>query len=320
MRRLQLHPFLTPVLLLLLLLPATGQSREPDPELLLARHFQEKLDHRFPIIRTAGIVGLGHFETGESATRLAGIAREARGFERLLALWALARAAAPDFNDWLEGQAQDEWPRLLKGSFYEVAARMAFLASRGPDRSELRQLDRVLPQLYNAARNGKPEEKLLAAWALRAIGTGVTRATADAALAAARELDPGHAHYTRHLLFIRLLGPPAAKSLAPLLESLLLFHDFEPALVPKRALTAFTLAFITHPGEPPALATLREELRRDLDHPLRDFTALDAIRALGPFACTPGMVDALREKAAQETDENERELAAENLRMCGGIP
>lgn len=318
MHRYRNHPLLLAVLFVLVL-PAAARCADFGSPALFARFFGEKLHHPYALVRIDGIVGLGRLGTVKAVSQLTEIAEKASGFERLVALWALARIGTPDALAETGRQVERERSRLLEGSFYELAARTAFLAGLNPDESGLRLLDRALPKLYTEARKGNLEERLLAAWALYEIGTPVTAVTADETMATvANELDPEHGNFTRQLLFIRLVGPPATKFMAPKLKNLLRSYPFKPGLAPKRALTAFTLAFITAPEEPPTVRAFREKLARDLGKPLRDFEALENIRALGPFACTPGMVEKLRQKVGEETDEEERKLAGENLRRCDG--
>lgn len=304
-------------MLFVLMLPTVARCAGYDSPALFERFFENKLNHGYSLVRVDGIVGLGRFGGAGAAAKLAEVSEQSSGFERLLALWALARTGTPEARAEIDSAADEERARLEEGSFYELAARTAFLAAYHSG-SAPHLFDRVLPPLYNRARRGDLEERLLAAWALYEIGSPVTAATADEAMAAAvAELDPGRGNYTRHLLLIRLVGPPAAESMTPKLKSLVRSHPFEPGLAPKRSLTAFTLAFIAYPKDLPVVAEFREKLGRDLEKPFRDFGALEDIRALGPFACTTGLVEKLRENVVEQRDDQERELAEENLRMCG---
>lgn len=312
---------LLPGLLLMLSVSIYGVHAQPAPSKgHLVRYFRQMLDNPFYGDRMDGIAGLGHMGSAASGAVPALIqkttAESVPEFYRLLAYWALARIDAPGVTETIQDALAGESGKEVSGDFNLIAARAAFLAAgKAPNRT----LDRYLPALYNHARSGDTSEKILAAWALLEIGTSVTEETALKALdAVSGELDPEHGNYTRHLRYLRLLGPrPGIDAVAGKLEELLVNHEFRLMLVSRKAQTAFTLAVLSYPEVPAALNRYREEVREKLSHSVFNNSALRDALALGPFACTGPIENALAaiDRDPDEEDD-EREEARRALKTC----
>ena len=311
---------LKPILFLLLLLPATlgpVAVLASSPTDRMAAFYAADLHHSYFLPRVAALAGLGHLgaAAADEVPAIGATLDQAPVFERLLGLWALARIGTADALKEAKAQAGMEKARLLEGKLAVQAARVAFLAtlSRAEDRRT--DLDQALPALYTAARKGSLEGRLLAAWALYAIGAPVTTEVADGAMrSAAVLLDPSHGNYTRHLALIRLVGPPAAPFMIGPLERIAREHDFGADLFGRRARTLFTLAVLTSPRHP-----LVRDFRRELPARLHSFLdrsqALEETLILGPYACSPPLVDALKVIAGRG-DENDRKAAGRCLEIC----
>lgn len=286
----------------------------------LARYYTDKLNNRFYGDRMDGITGLGHLgkaASGSVPTLIAKSKTEQNNFYRLLALWSLAKTSTPDALSRSRSQAEKEKQHLLNGRFPEVAARTALLASIDRSDANLLKLNGSLPSLYNKARDGNLTEKLIASWALYEIGTPITKQAADRSMtAAAKTLSPDHGNYTRHLRYIRLVGSSAHRFFASKLRSLLKSYDFKIGLTPKRALTSYTLATITYPGENPVVNQFLKDINSRMDSMLDRDSALDDVEVLGPFACSQQVVENLRKIAGETGDQSDKEQAKKALGYC----
>ncbi len=313
----KISSILKPVLFLLLLLPAIlgpVAVSASSPTDRMAAFYAADLHHSYFLPRVAALAGLGHL--GAAAADEVPVIRatldQAPVFERLLGLWALARIGTADALKEAKAQAGKEKARLLEG---KLAARVAFLATLSRAEDKRTDLDQALPALYTAARKGSLEDRLLAAWALYAIDTPVTTDVADGAMrSAAALLDPSHGNYTRHLTLIRLVGPPAVTFVTGRLERIAREHDFGADIFGRRALTLFTLAVLASPRQP-----LVREFRRSLPARLHSFLdrsqALRETLILGPYACSPPLIDALKVIAGGE-DEDDGKAAGRCLEIC----
>ncbi|MDX1606416.1 MAG: hypothetical protein R3202_09500, partial [Candidatus Competibacterales bacterium] len=206
----------------------TGSRILPPPDRLL-RHHLEQLAHEYAGVRRRGWVGLERLGAQAKPAVPALLAQAARetGFLELLAYRILARIGTPSARRAARMQARAQ-PELLAGAFPVIAARVALIGALNPDRATLdratlRRLDPVLPVLYNTVRGGGHlDERLLAAWALYAIGTPVTRETAGRALPdIAAELHPLARRYAAALDLSPLLPPAALPPLTRRLKALL---------------------------------------------------------------------------------------------------
>lgn len=308
----------------LILLPWMHELHaQPAPsEDHLAGYYRQLLDAPFYGDRMDGIVGLAHMRKASSGAVPTLMEKVRSGsespFYRLLVFWSLARIQTPEAAKIVNERIAREIRKGPSGDFPVVAAKAAFLAA---GEVSTRTLDRYLPPLYNNARSGETSEKILAAWALLEIGTAVTRETAARALkSASEELDPGNARYTRHLRYLRLLGSQTGAEAAAViskLEEILANHEFRLLLVSKKALTVQTLAVLSYPNVPEPVNRYRQEVREKLDHPIFNSSGLRDALALGPFACTGPIVNALTEIAKdRDEEEDEREEARRALQIC----
>lgn len=285
----------------------------------LVRHFEAKLRHPYHAQRIDGLAGLAHLgqDAAEATPLLLVRASAGASFERLVAAWALVKTGGPADLPFLEQRAAEERQSLLTGRFPVTAARVAFLATAHRETSPPGFLDKALPALYNRARLGDTAERLLAAWALYQIDTAVTRDVADEALAeAAASLDPGHGSYSRHLLYLRLIGPRARTQVAPALRSLIQSGDFGDDVAARRAQTLATLATLYYPEAPDMLIPYRARLRQRLDHPLTDAGALRDLLVLGPYGCDPDITELLRARLRAANDHSEQDRIAPAIGMC----
>jgi hypothetical protein len=303
---------------LLVSLNATAQNSPSAKQLV--QFYQEQINSKYYGDRMDAIVGLGHLgdEASGMADRLIKQSRtEQNNFYRLLCLWSLAEIGTYDGFEWSQKQARFEKPELTNGSFREVAARTALLASTNRGGNNMSDINRSLSDLYNKARGGDLTEKLTSIWALFQLGTSVTISTAErAASSAAGELSAEHGNYTRHLRYIRLVGPQAHKFFADKLAALVGNHEFSTGLTPKRALTAYTLAVIAYPDETPAVEQFKKDINERLNSPLSRGSALDDASALGPFACSRDIVSSLRDISENSSDDSDREEAENVLSFC----
>jgi hypothetical protein len=298
--------------------PALGA---PSLNSRLAAFYASDLDHGYFLPRVQALAGLGHLgpEAAGEVSLILVRYKKAPPFEHLLALWALARIGTPEALSAAQAEAGAEEARLQRGSLAETAARVAYLAALPGKKSRRGKLDRALPQLYNAARNGNLEDRLLAAWALYGVDTPVTNEVADGSMrAAASRLDPGRGNYTRYLTLIRLVGLPGADFMTAKLVQIAEHHDFGADFFAKRARTVFTLAALTS-AENPQVEAFRQALSERLGSILDHSQALQDVLALGPYACTPQVVDKLRILAGKE-DESDRSRSRKGLQFCGASP
>lgn len=298
---------------------ATVPPAEPS-ENDLKRYYLARLDEAYVTGRIDGMAGLAHL--GRSARDVAQELENLTGgrslFEQLIACWALATINAPQERSPVEQRASVERGRLSEGRFNEVAARVAFLAafSRAGNKST-RFLDAVLPELYSRARGDDQEDRLLAAWALHEIGTTVTRETANRTLSlAAAGMDPGHGNYTRHLLYLRMIGPPARSYFTKKVSSIIKSYDFGGDIFSKRARTVRTLAVLHYPGEPDEVVRYRKRLSDRLDSPLTDDRAVDDLLAAGPFVCSEDIVNKLTMTMSGTDDASDRRSLEQALSVC----
>lgn len=296
-----------------------NHSQQPD-QTLLKRFYIDKLDDYYWLSRVDGISGLAHLLSGgqEEIPELVTHTETGSAFEQLVALWALARIKHPGNRELLRSRTSAETEKVGEGSFRELAARVAFLASYNRNRQMLQLLDRVLPDLYNAARSNDLEKQLLSAWALYEMDTPVTRETAGRALErASGALDPDHADYTRHLLFVRLTGSPAESFFSVKLSSIIKNHNFEGDLFSRKARTVRTLAELSYPKELRLLETFREQLADMLQHPLQDATALSHLITAGPFSCSESIRNILQKEMQKADDSKDRQELQKAMRICG---
>lgn len=306
-------------LLLFLGLSVNAQDAPTSDQLI--RFYQNQLDNEFYGDRMDGIVGLGHL--GKKASAAASLLvdhskAEQNNFYRLLTLWALAEIGTYESFGRSRSEALKEKPQLLDEPFREIAARTVLIATVDQSSENMMDLNRALPKLYNAARNGEDlTEKLTALWALFEISTSVTIRTAEQAITpVTEELSPEHGNYTRHLRYIRLIGPSAQPSFADKLSQLLNSYEFSIGLVPKKALTVYTLAAISYPDEAPAVTQFRRNINERLNSVLTRGSALDDARALGPFVCSKDIVSSLQNISETSNDESDQEDAEYVLSVC----
>lgn len=131
---------------------------------------------------------------------------------------------------------------------------------------------------------------------------------------AATLLAPSHGNYTRHLVLVRLVGPPAAPFVIGPLERIARGHDFGADLFGRYARTSFTLAVHASPRQP-----LVREFRRVLPGRLHSFLdrsqALRETLVLGPYPCSPPLLSGLKVVAGRG-NEADRKTARRCLEVC----
>lgn len=297
-------------------LPA-GQHTDRN---LLQRFYIEKMNHQYWLTRVDGMAGLAHIRENERVEipELLNHTESESEFEQLISLWALAKISYPGNNRFLQNRAFSEMEKLEEGSFREVAARAAFLAAFDNNQEMLSLLDRILPDLYNAARSNNLEKLLIASRALYEIDTQVTKETADRALKkASAELNPDHALFTRHLMYIRLVGAPGKRFFTEKLKSIINNHDFNDDLFSAKAQTVRTLVELLYPEEPELLTLYREQLAERLQHPLQDAAAFSDLMAVGPHACSGSIKSILKADLQGSDDGKARQDIQQALLMCG---